>query len=111
MSVLYSRPARPVSLSLEQLVADNASEVTGRTSGYSTSNDSDLEEGRDMEYECGNELPFSREAQVKMRLSTPLMYLFSISVEYHSARLFVSHFNKVKEWKIEIELRKTITYL
>ena len=40
-----------------------------------------------------------------MRLSTPLMYLFSISVEYHSARLFVSHFNKVKEWKIEIELR------
>lgn len=46
-----------------------------------------------------------------MRLSTPLMYLFSISGEYHSARLFVSHFNKVKEWKIEIELRKTITYL
>ena len=62
--MLYFRPARPVSLSLEQLLADNASEVTGRTSGYSTSNDSDLDEGRDIEYECDVELPFSREIQV-----------------------------------------------
>lgn len=64
-SVRVSRPARPVSLSLEQLLADNASEVTGRTSGYSTSNDSDLDEGRDIEYECDVELPFSRETQLE----------------------------------------------
>lgn len=60
---LSLRPVRPTSLNLEQLVADNSSEVTGRTSGYSTSNDSDLEESREADFE-DEDLPISREEQV-----------------------------------------------
>ena len=59
-----------MSLSLEQLVADNSSEVTGRTSGYSTSNDSDLEEGREMDFDPEDEVPLSRETQVYTRFTT-----------------------------------------
>lgn len=59
----YSRPTRPVSLNLEQVAADNSSEVTGQTSGYSTSNDSDLEEGRELDFDF-DEMPLSRETQV-----------------------------------------------
>lgn len=60
---LSLRPARPTSLNLEQFVADNSSEVTGRTSGYSTSNDSDLEESREADFE-DEDLPVTREEQV-----------------------------------------------
>lgn len=52
-----------MSLNLDQLGADNSSEVTGRTSGYSTSNDSDLEEGEELDFD-EEDLPLSREAQV-----------------------------------------------
>lgn len=58
-----TRPVRPTSLNLEQFVADNASEVTGRTSGYSTSNDSDLEESREADFE-DEDLPITREEQL-----------------------------------------------
>lgn len=61
--VFLLRPVRPTSLNLEQFVADNSSEVTGRTSGYSTSNDSDLEESREEDFE-DEDLPISREEQV-----------------------------------------------
>lgn len=60
---LSLRPVRPTSLNLEQFVADNSSEVTGRTSGYSTSNDSDLEESREADFE-DEDLPVTREEQV-----------------------------------------------
>lgn len=63
-----SRPFRPASLHLEQqqqqVVGDNSSEVTGQTSGYSTSNDSDLEEARELDFD-DDDLPLSREMQVK----------------------------------------------
>lgn len=62
---ICSRPTRPVSLNLEQIAADNSSEVTGRTSGYSTSNDSDLEEGRELDFDLEqDEMPLTRETQV-----------------------------------------------
>lgn len=62
---ISSRPTRPVSLNLEQIAADNSSEVTGRTSGYSTSNDSDLEEGRELDFDLEqDEIPLTRETQV-----------------------------------------------
>lgn len=60
-----SRPARPVSLNLEHIAADNSSEVTGRTSGYSTSNDSDLEESRELDFDTEDEMPLSRETQLE----------------------------------------------
>lgn len=60
-----TRPCRPNSLNLDQLGADNSSEVTGRTSGYSTSNDSDLEEIRDLDFDDEDDLPLSREAQLE----------------------------------------------
>lgn len=63
-----SRPFRPASLHLEQqqqqVAGDNSSEVTGQTSGYSTSNDSDLEEARELDFD-DDDLPLSREMQVK----------------------------------------------
>ncbi|XP_020612952.1 uncharacterized protein LOC110051266 [Orbicella faveolata] len=59
-----SRPTRPVSLNLEQIAADNSSEVTGQTSGYSTSNDSDLEESRELDFDIEDEMSLSRETQV-----------------------------------------------
>ena len=60
-----SRPTRPVSLNLEQIAGDTSSEVTGRTSGYSTSNDSDLEEGRELDFDLEqDEMPLTRETQV-----------------------------------------------
>lgn len=63
-----SRPSRPTSLHLEQqqqqVAGDNSSEVTGQTSGYSTSNDSDLEEARELDFD-DDDLPLSREMQVK----------------------------------------------
>ncbi|KAJ7372882.1 Tyrosine-protein phosphatase non-receptor type 21 [Desmophyllum pertusum] len=65
VSTLISRPARPVSLNLEQLAADNSSEATGRTSGYSTSNDSDLEEGRELDFDPEDEVPLSRQTQLE----------------------------------------------
>ena len=67
MHLLYDRPARLVSLNLEQIAADNSSEVTGRTSGYSTSNDSDLEESRELDFDIEDEMPLSRETQVRRR--------------------------------------------
>lgn len=66
MHLFYDRPARPVSLNLEQIAADNSSDVTGRTSGYSTSNDSDLEESRELDFDIEDEMPLSREIQVRM---------------------------------------------
>ena len=64
----FSRPSRPASLHLEQqqqqVAGDNSSEVTGQTSGYSTSNDSDLEEARELDFD-DDDLPLSREMQVK----------------------------------------------
>ena len=65
----FSRPSRPASLPLEQqqqqqVAGDNSSEVTGQTSGYSTSNDSDLEEARELDFD-DDDLPLSREMQVK----------------------------------------------
>lgn len=63
-----SRPSRPASLHLgqqqQQVAGDNSSEVTGQTSGYSTSNDSDLEEARELDFD-DDDLPMSREMQVK----------------------------------------------
>lgn len=64
----FFRPSRPASLHLEQqqqqqVVGDNSSEVTGQTSGYSTSNDSDLEEARELDFD-DDDLPLSREMQV-----------------------------------------------
>lgn len=60
-----ARPSRPVSLNLEQqLAGDNSSEVTGQTSGYSTSNDSDLEDARELDFDDEDLLP-SRETQLK----------------------------------------------
>ena len=62
--MFYCRPSRPVSLNLEQqLAGDNSSEVTGQTSGYSTSNDSDLEDARELDFDDEDLLP-SRETQV-----------------------------------------------
>lgn len=58
-----ARPCRPRSLNLDQFVTDNSSEVTGRTSGYSTSNDSDLAESRELDFE-DEDLPMSREEQL-----------------------------------------------
>lgn len=62
------RPSRPASLHLEQqqqqVAGDNSSEVTGQTSGYSTSNDSDLEEARELDFD-DDDLPLSREMQLK----------------------------------------------
>lgn len=66
MHLSYGRPARPVSLNLEHITADNSSEVTGRTSGYSTSNDSDLEESRELDFDTEDEMTLSRETQVRM---------------------------------------------
>ena len=62
--LLYSRPCRPMSLNLDQIAADTSSEFTGRTSGYSTSNDSDLEESRELDFD-DEDLHVPREAQVK----------------------------------------------
>lgn len=62
--LFYDRPTRPVSLNLEQIAADNSSEATGRTSGYSTSNDSDLGESRELDFDLEDEMPLSRETQV-----------------------------------------------
>lgn len=64
MHLFYDRPTRPVSLNLEQIAADNSSEVTGQTSGYSTSNDSDLEESRELDFDIEDEMSLSRETQV-----------------------------------------------
>lgn len=66
MHLFHDRPTRPVSLNLEQMAADNSSEVTGRTSGYSTSNDSDLDESRELDFDLEDEMPLSRETQVHM---------------------------------------------
>ena len=66
MHLFYDRPARPVSLNLEQIAADNSSDVTGHTSGYSTSNDSDLEESRELDFDIEDEMPLSQETQVRM---------------------------------------------
>lgn len=52
-----------MSLNLERVAADNASEVTGQSSGYSTSNDSDLEDSRQLDFD-DEDVPMSREAQV-----------------------------------------------
>ena len=68
----FSRSSRPASLDLEQqqqqqqqqVAGDNSSEVTGQTSGYSTSNDSDLEEARELDFD-DDDLPLSRDMQVK----------------------------------------------
>ena len=65
---LFLRPCRPRSLNLDQFVTDNSSEVTGRTSGYSTSNDSDLAESRELDFE-DEDLPMSREEQVRKDMS------------------------------------------
>ena len=56
-----------MSLNLDQIAADTSSEFTGRTSGYSTSNDSDLEESRELDFD-DEDLHLSREAQVKRSL-------------------------------------------
>jgi len=47
------------------MAADNSSEVTGQTSGYSTSNDSDLDESRELDFDLEDEMPLSRETQLE----------------------------------------------